>query len=472
MSIVRRGRKISNWVLATRPWAFSASVVPVLAVAGHLGWRGALGDVTNIALSLVVIVLLHAGTDVLSDCKDHESGVDYTGSPNGVTWLHSGLFSVKELRTFALSLLALGAGLGLVVAARSAWNVLWIGAAGGLIALGYSLLKYHALGDVAVFLAFSLLPALGVGFVSTGHYAVEPVLVALPPGLLTLAILNANNIRDVRTDAAAGCRTFPLVCGLRVARAVYVGETVLPYALVAAFLTVGLVPYAAIGTFLTLPLAVRNLAALRRGEMATLDRASAQLQLLFGLLFALAFPLGCLGFWWQLGFGSVVTGALAFRFLPSQKPVCWTGEIGLGLLLAAALWGVFWIGDVVSQQLFGFARAQVDAVYALRANASPLAVGLALAFLIGPAEELFWRGLVQRTLMTRLGANAGFALATLAYALVHVWSLNFMLVAAAGVCGLFWGALYRFFPQRLWALVISHAAWDVAVFVLFPIGVG
>jgi len=44
------------------------------------------------------------------------------------------------------------------------------------------------------------------------------------------------------------------------------------------------------------------------------------------------------------------------------------------------------------------------------------------------------------------------------------------LAGAAGVCGLFWGALYRFFPRHLLALVISHAAWDVAVFVLFPIG--
>ena len=463
------GRRISDWVLATRPWAFSASVVPVLAVAGWLGWQGMLNCPLNVVLSLVVIVLLHAGTDVLSDCKDHERGVDYPGSPNGVTWIHDGRFGVRELRAFAIALLVFGAGIGLLVAARSAWSVLWIGAVGGLIALGYSMLKYHALGDVAVFLAFSLLPALGVGLVASGRYAVGPVLVVLPPGLLTLAILNANNIRDMRTDAAAGCRTFPLVCGLRLAKIVYVGETVLPYVLVAAYLTVGIVPYATIGTLLTLPLAIRNLTAICRGEVATLDRASAQLQLAFGVLFALAFPLDGLGFWWQLALGSVVTGALAIRFMPRQDSICWVGEALLGLALAAVLWGVFWVGDAVSRQLFDFARGQVDAVYALRSSVPSLAVGLMLVLLIGPAEELFWRGLVQRTLMARLGANAGFALATLAYALVHVWSGNFMLVAAAGVCGLFWGGIYRFFPRHLPALVVSHAVWDVAVFVLFPI---
>jgi membrane protease YdiL (CAAX protease family) len=58
---------------------------------------------------------------------------------------------------------------------------------------------------------------------------------------------------------------------------------------------------------------------------------------------------------------------------------------------------------------------------------------------------------------------------TAIYAFVHIWSLNFMLIVAAAVAGGVWGLLYRLFPERLWALVISHAVWDAAVFVLFPI---
>lgn len=463
-----------DWLIAVRPWAFSASVVPVAAVTLYLSGRFGTLDWTNAVLSVLVIVLLHAGTDVLSDCRDHESGVDFDGSPNGVFWIRSGLFSVRELRRYAAALLAAGALCGLAVLARSSWSVIWIGLAGLLVSLGYSFLKYRALGDLAVFLAFVALPALGVGCVTVGRFLPETVLIALPPGLLTLSILNANNIRDVETDRAAACRTIPIVFGRPFAKRVYLAFVLLPYLLVAGFCLTGFVPVAAIGVFLTLPLAFACCRSLCNDDFAALDRGTAQLQLLFGLLFVLAFPVARLGFWFQLSLASVITGALAVRYSAS-RPLGVSAarllfsDLPLGVLLAAVLWGVFWLGNLVSRQLFGFAAEQVASVYALREGVPPLIVAALLLFLIGPAEELFWRGLVQRRLTALLGANAAFLLTALAYTLVHVVSLNFMLVGAAAVCGLFWGVLYRFFPRHLPALVISHAVWDAAIFVFFPI---
>ncbi len=89
--------------------------------------------------------------------------------------------------------------------------------------------------------------------------------------------------------------------------------------------------------------------------------------------------------------------------------------------------------------------------------------------MIGPAEEIFWRGYVQNALSKRWNPNTGFIVTTLVYALVHIWSFNFMLVMAALVVGAIWGLAYRLYPQKLGALIVSHAVWDVAVFVLFPI---
>ena len=100
---------------------------------------------------------------------------------------------------------------------------------------------------------------------------------------------------------------------------------------------------------------------------------------------------------------------------------------------------------------------------------SPWLLAALLLLLIGPAEEIFWRGYVQRTLSKRWNPNAGFVVATLIYALVHAGSCNFMLVMAALVVGAAWGALYRFFPNRFAAIILSHAVWDVAVFIFFPI---
>ena len=81
----------------------------------------------------------------------------------------------------------------------------------------------------------------------------------------------------------------------------------------------------------------------------------------------------------------------------------------------------------------------------------------------------FWRGFVQRCLSVRWGADAAFVVTTLVYALVHLPSMNFMLIMAALTCGICWGGLYRLFPKHLPAIVLSHALWDAAAFVWFPI---
>ena len=65
--------------------------------------------------------------------------------------------------------------------------------------------------------------------------------------------------------------------------------------------------------------------------------------------------------------------------------------------------------------------------------------------------------------------NIAFAVTTAIYALVHIWSFNFMLVMAALVAGLVWGFLYRLDPKLLPALILSHALWDALVFVWMPI---
>ena len=142
-------------------------------------------------------------------------------------------------------------------------------------------------------------------------------------------------------------------------------------------------------------------------------------------------------------------------------------QVAFGLFMAFVLWCVFWVGDKVSQMLFSFARPQVDMIYSMGDGSSPAVIALLLLLVIGPAEEIFWRGFVQRRLMRKFGLNAGFLAATACYALVHVWSFNFMLVMAALVVGFCWGAVYRFFPRSLAALVISHAVWDACAFVLF-----
>lgn len=144
-------------------------------------------------------------------------------------------------------------------------------------------------------------------------------------------------------------------------------------------------------------------------------------------------------------------------------------DILIGIGLAALLWGVFWVGDKLSSLMFGFARGQVDMIYGMKDGENPVVLTLLMLFLIGPAEEIFWRGYIQKNLSRKWNPNTGFIVTTLAYGLVHLSKFNFMLVMAALVAGFIWGLAYRMFPEKLGAIIISHAVWDCAVFIWFPI---
>lgn len=143
--------------------------------------------------------------------------------------------------------------------------------------------------------------------------------------------------------------------------------------------------------------------------------------------------------------------------------------IALAIVIAAALWVAFWVGDKLSSMLFSFSRPEVDAIYGLKSTVSPWVIGAVLLLIIGPAEEVFWRGYLQHHLTLRYGANIGFLLTTLCYTLVHIWAFNVMLLLSALVAGFAWGLLYRLFPRQLAALILSHALWDCVVFVVLPI---
>lgn len=189
---------------------------------------------------------------------------------------------------------------------------------------------------------------------------------------------------------------------------------------------------------------------------------------------------GITNFWITMAVAGVSLTTMALLFSPEVRTGVRTlfrrytlrallGQLLLGVALAALMWGIFWVGDKLSTLWFPFARPQVDSIYAMKHGLPPAVIALLLLFVIGPAEELFWRGYVQRTLAAHVGVDGAFVLTAAVYTLVHVWSMNFMLIMAALVAGGVWGLLYRLRPSLLPALIVSHAIWDACVFVVFPI---
>lgn len=139
----------------------------------------------------------------------------------------------------------------------------------------------------------------------------------------------------------------------------------------------------------------------------------------------------------------------------------------VGILSAVVLYFVFYGGDYLSRLILPFADKQIVDVYSSKSLLDPNLIILLLC-IIGPAEEVFWRGFVQDTLQEKFGDNTGWIAASVIYGAVHIIALNLMLFAAAFVCGLFWGWIFKRY-KSLWPGIISHALWDITIFVLLPV---
>jgi membrane protease YdiL (CAAX protease family) len=175
-------------------------------------------------------------------------------------------------------------------------------------------------------------------------------------------------------------------------------------------------------------------------------------------------------FWDRMTWTGVGLGGLALLTSPKARGARirpW--HIPLGLLSAAVLYVTFQLGDRFARRFVPTGDAEIREIYALRTLKPRKEIAGRLATIIGPAEELFWRGLIQAALMRRFGRWRGGALAAGAYGGVHVTSGNFTLMGAAGVAGAHWCALYAA-GLPLGALIVSHVAWDVWIFLVQPTG--
>jgi membrane protease YdiL (CAAX protease family) len=202
----------------------------------------------------------------------------------------------------------------------------------------------------------------------------------------------------------------------------------------------------------------------RRGEALQLV---AGLALAYGA-FAATFRGPRQRFWQRMTATGIAFGGLALVAEPAVRRLRpRPRDVAMGLGSAAALYGVFQAGDRLSRRLMPRGAEDIEDVYALRALRPAPELAARLALVIAPAEELFWRGFVQRRMARRFGRWRGAALSSLAYAGAHVSTGNLTLVGAAGTAGAFWSTLAAA-GMPMPALIVSHVAWDLWIFLVAP----
>lgn len=286
-------RTFRDWVIATRPWAIPASAMPIIVTLAYLFWKGAEINWYFGAWALVNMVLFHIAGNLWSDYRDFVNNVDREYTPGGSV-LPTGQFTAKEIRNFSLVVLAIGVAGGVSLVALTGLDLLWIGITGAVLTLLYPYMKYNALGNLDILLTFAVLPVLGTSFVVTGEVDWSMLWAAVPVGLITDAILHANNTRDIATDSVAQIRTLALKVGHKGAARIYSFEVVFPFAWIAICSIAGLMPLSTIIIFLTLPVAMgcsRTIMKSIKGGtaiIADLDVRTSNLQLMFSLLLTLA----------------------------------------------------------------------------------------------------------------------------------------------------------------------------------------
>ncbi len=173
-------------------------------------------------------------------------------------------------------------------------------------------------------------------------------------------------------------------------------------------------------------------------------------------------------FWQRMTYTGLTLGTLALVAEPRLRRTRFSlRDLFIGVGSAGVLYVVFQIGDRLARLILPKGGAEINAIYGLEKLGARNELAARLAFIIGPAEELFWRGLVQARLIRQVGLLPGFALGTAAYGGAHLVTGNLTLIGAATIAGAFWGGLAALgVPPS--ALIISHSVWDVFIFLIAP----
>lgn len=293
--------RLSVWVRGARPRTLGASVTPVVVGTAAAGRA----EVWRFVAALLVGLGLQVGVNYANDFHDAVRGVDTAARLGPQRLTSSGMASPRAVLLASLAaVLAAGvAGLALAFA-----TTLWLVPLGAVAMLALWLYSGGprpyadlGLGEVMVFAFFGLMATAGTAYVQAETVSSAAWWTGAAVGFLAVAILVANNLRDISTDATAGKRTLAVRLGDGRTRSLYHG------CIVAAFATVGggvVVEIAEEGSglsrwallaFAALPFALRPIRAVADAEGRALIPVlvgTATLQVVFGALLALGLWIG------------------------------------------------------------------------------------------------------------------------------------------------------------------------------------
>lgn len=294
--------KVSIWWQAARPFSFTVSVLPPIlgGIIAKMENPGMKLDWLFFALALIGCIIAHAGANMIGDYFDFKKKVDREGTFGSSGVLISNLIEPKKVFIGSMVAYVIASGIGIYLAASipNGWYLILIIIAGAVLGLFYAAepfsFKYHALGDLAVFISFGPAMTLGAYFVQAHHFSWTPVLYAIPVAFLVDAVLHSNNLRDIKNDSVVNIKTLAIIIGEKNSKLMYYGLVLSAYISVIVLIIANGLPAVSLITLLSLPLALKLIRIVKQKnkvpeqQFVMIDAATAQLHSVFSVLFVIS----------------------------------------------------------------------------------------------------------------------------------------------------------------------------------------
>ena len=287
-----------SWMLATRPKTLPASIASVIVGVAAAYADGVFRFGPALA-ALICAMLLQIGANVSNDYFDFKKGADTAARVGPLRVTQAGLLTPPQVVQGMALIFLLAAILGGYLIWQGGWVIGLIGLLAILAALTYTggpyPLGYNGLGEVFVFLFFGLAAVWGTYYAQARTLSAAAAWAALPIGLLIVALLVVNNLRDIATDRQSGKRTLAVRMGENGSVREYGVLLILAYlTTVVGIILFEVTPWVFL-SFLTVPFAIRRYQEVKVVRGRPLNKtlaATAQLGLFFALLYALGLVLG------------------------------------------------------------------------------------------------------------------------------------------------------------------------------------
>lgn len=283
---------MKKWLLATRPWSFTASVIP-LTLGAALAWASDAAHAGLFLLTLLGGVAVQTGTNMLNIYGDYRSGVDTEASAHGESPILLGLISPEAMRRGGLIALCVAFAVGIVLGFACGWRSLpsasWGLRAATATPAASGLTNTMPAARLWCSCSWGRSMALPAYYIQGGSLDWRPFLASLPIACLVTSIMHANDIRDIANDREAGITTLAMLLGRRKALYLYAALCVGAYGVLLLLAAFGVLPLSGLLPFVLAPGLWRTLRTLGtrplpESELVSLDGVSARHHFLFGLL--------------------------------------------------------------------------------------------------------------------------------------------------------------------------------------------